>query len=175
MWDFNSDAAQSTDFAITRFFVPLLAHSGWCLFADCDIVFLADPRGMLDYADETKALMVVKHAEISTRDVKMDGRVQSSYKRKWWSSIVLWNASSAANRRLNLTTLNQWPGRDLHKFAWLADEEIGELPREWNWLVGVQDRPENAKVAHFTLGIPGMPNAVPTEHDDIWTKEALRT
>src|ERR1043166_2989252 len=44
MYDLNSDAQQATSFAIARFAVPILAHDGWCLFADCDTLFLTDPH-----------------------------------------------------------------------------------------------------------------------------------
>src|SRR5574337_1023487 len=47
MWDLNSNAPQSTEFAVARFFVPLLAHSGWCLFADADVVFMDNPHELL--------------------------------------------------------------------------------------------------------------------------------
>src|SRR5512146_325215 len=43
MWDLNSGAPQSTRFATARFWTPLLAHSGPCLFTDSDVVFMRDP------------------------------------------------------------------------------------------------------------------------------------
>ena len=49
---------------------------------------------------------------------------------------------------------------------WLADDEIGELPREWNWLVGCQDEPADPMIAHFTLGTPNMVANCP--HADLW-------
>jgi hypothetical protein len=168
MWDFNSDAGQATEFAISRFFVPLLAHSGWCVFADADVVFMDDPRVLLKLADPTKALHVVKHADLDLGTTKMDGQVQTSYPRKLWSSVILWNCDHPANRRLNLTTLNQWPGRDLHAFRWLADEEIGDLPHEANWLVGMQPKPAHPLIAHFTLGTPNMPGLENCAHADLW-------
>jgi hypothetical protein len=172
MWDLNSDAAQSTEFAISRFAVPLLAHSGWALFGDCDIVFLRNPRCIGDYADKSKAVMVVKHDVRVTHGTKMDGQVQSPYPRKLWSSVCLWNLEHPANRRLNLTMLNQWPGRDLHAFKWLHDDEIGELPVEANWLVGMQEKPEHPIIAHYTLGTPNMPGRERSEHADIWWQAA---
>ncbi len=167
-WDFNSSANQSTDFAISRFFVPLIAHAGWCLFVDCDVVFMANPRVLLALADPEKAVMVVKHRMAIESGAKMDGQQQDPYPRKNWSSVCLWNCDHPANKRLNLTTLNQWPGRDLHAFGWLADSEIGDLPAEANWLVGIQPKPTRPIVAHFTLGTPDI---VESEHADIWRKE----
>lgn len=174
MYDLNSSAEQSTEFAISRFAVHVLAHSGWCLGVDCDVVFLEDPHELLRYADESKAVQVVKHGLLLSGGVKMDGQVQSPYPRKNWSSVILWNVEHPANARLNLTTLNQWPGRDLHAFGWLADSEIGELPKEANWLVGLQPKPARPMIAHFTLGTPDMPGYEESEHAEIWTEASHR-
>jgi hypothetical protein len=168
MWDLNSAAPQSTEFAISRFAVPLLAHAGWALFVDCDVVFLEDPHELMQYADPAYALCVVKHQFPEGAATKMDGQKQTSYPRKNWSSVCLWNVDHPANRRLNLTSLNQWPGRDLHAFAWLHDDEIGTLPAEANWLVGVQPKPERPMIAHFTLGVPTMPGYENSEYAELW-------
>ncbi len=53
-----------------------------------------------------------------------------NYPRKLWSSVMLWNCEHPANRRLNLQMLNQWPGRDLHAFRWLADGPVQRYVRE---------------------------------------------
>lgn len=175
MWDFNSSAPQSTEFAVSRFWVPLLAHSGWCLAVDCDVVFMRDPHEIEKYADPEKAVMVVKHPMLpDTGKSKMDGQVQTVYQRKNWSSVVYWNCDHIANRRLNVTTLNQWPGRDLHGFRWLADSEIGELPDAANWLVNVREKPPNPIIAHFTLGVPTMPGHEHDEYAEIWTEASER-
>lgn len=173
-WDFNSSAAQSTDFAISRFFVPLLAHDGYALFCDCDVVFLSDPHAILQYRNPTKAVSVVKHAPLVGGGTKMDNQIQVTYPRKNWSSVMLWNAGHEANRRINLSMLNQWPGRDLHAFNWLHDSEIGELPARWNWLVGLQPQPEDPAICHFTEGGPWLPNWEPRETDKIWTRASER-
>lgn len=174
MYDLNSSAPQSTEFAIARFAVPLLAHSGWCLFADSDVVFLRDPHELMELADPKYAVMVVKHAPISVGGVKMDGQTQTLYERKLWSSIMLFNADHQANKRLNLQMLNQWPGRDLHALKWLADSEIGELPKEWNHLVGINPHSDVAKILHFTLGTPDLPGYENSEYADIWRTASQR-
>lgn len=170
LFDLNSNAPQSTEFALSRFFVPLLAHSGWALFTDSDVVFMEDPAALLETADSSFAVHVVKHPQIASPDIKMRGQQQTIYARKNWSSVVLWNCDHPANRRLNLTCLNQWPGRDLHGFAWLADSEIGSLPAEANWLVGLQPCPVRPIIAHYTLGTPDMPGLENSEHAEIWHK-----
>lgn len=174
IWDFNSSAPQSTEFAISRFAVALLAHSGWALGLDCDVVILRDPSVLYEYADSTKAVCVVKHPPLKQEGLKMDGQVQTVYQRKNWSSVVLWNLEHPANRRLNMLTLNQWPGRDLHAFAWLSDSEIGELPPEANWLVGVQPKPVNPIIAHFTLGVPVMEGHEHDEYAEIWMEASRK-
>lgn len=172
LWDLNSGAPQSTAFAIARFFTPILAHSGWCMFVDGDVVFLRNPLELMQLADSKYAVMVVKHNVGDVDGTKMDNRIQTSYPRKLWSSVMLWNVDHPANRRLNIQMLNQWPGRDLHAFGWLHDEEIGELPVNWNWLVGMQNKPENLAIAHYTLGTPELIEG--GEHADIWHDAKVR-
>ena len=175
IYDIPSNAPCSTDFAISRFLVPHLAQTGFALFVDCDVVFLADVAELFSLADPTKAVMVVKHAPLKATGTKMDGQAQLAYSRKNWSSVVLWNADHPANRRLSLQDVNERPGRDLHKFYWLHDSEIGELPAAWNWLVGVQPKPDDPKLAHFTGGGPFTPGWRGAEHDYIWLREAHGT
>lgn len=170
IYDLPSNAPCSTDFAISRFLVPHLAHTGWALFTDCDVIFLADVAELFALSDPGKAVMVVKHGALSGNGTKMDGQTQLAYPRKNWSSVILWNADHPANKRLSLQDVNERPGRDLHAFYWLADSEIGELAPEWNWLVGVQEKPVEPKIAHFTLGGVWLPNWRGAEHDDLWVK-----
>jgi hypothetical protein len=173
MYDFNSGAPQSTEFATARFAVPILAHEGWVLCTDSDVVFLEDPHKLQALCDKSKAVMVVKHPHFAAVGAtKMDGQVQTVYARKLWSSVVLWNVEHQGNLRLNLTMLNQWPGRDLHAFKWLADDEIGELPPEANWLVGLQPKPAHPMIAHYTLGTPDMPGYENCQHAELWRAEA---
>lgn len=192
-YDIASNAPQSTDFAISRFLVPHLAQSGWALFVDCDVVFLADVAELFEQADPDKAVMVVKHHHApvdpprpceslhaydsdcqrcldwySLKHIKMDGQRQTMYHRKNWSSVCLWNVSHPANSRLSLQDVNERPGRDLHRFYWLHDSEIGALTPDWNWLVGVQEKPLFPKIAHLTLGGPFTPGWKGAEHDELW-------
>ena len=47
-------------------------------------------------------------------------------------------------------------GAFLHRFQWLNDEDIGELPKEWNWLELEYEHNPDAKLYHHTLGSPGF-------------------
>lgn len=168
MWDEISGAPMATEFANSRFITPILAQTGWALFVDCDVVFLGDVAELFALADPDKAVMCVKHRHFEASDTKMDGQMQTIYKRKNWSSVMLFNCDHPANLGLTLDLINSKPGRDLHGFSWLEDRDIGELPAEWNWLVNVTTRPKNPKLAHFTLGGPWLPNWKRQPHDDIW-------
>ena len=45
-------------------------------------------------------------------------------------------------------------GAQVHRFTWLADELVGELPAEWNWLDIEYEWNPQAKLVHYTLGTP---------------------
>lgn len=169
-YDILSNANAATDFAISRFLVPILAQSGWALFCDSDVLFRADVAELFKLCDDRYAVMVVKHRMPETAARKMDGQAQVAYPRKNWSSVMLVNSSHPANKRLSLIDVQERPGRYLHGFGWLHDSEIGELPAEWNHLVGVDAPNPQAKLAHFTLGIPTMPGYDDCEHATEWFK-----
>ena len=169
MWDDISNAPMSTDFAISRFLTPILARRGWALFVDCDVMARADLTELFEHANDDYAVMCVKHdAEPQGRDIKMDGQQQTSYPRKNWSSVMLFNCDHPANQKLDLRMINTLPGRELHAFGWLEDDQIGRLPKAWNHLVGVNDPNPDAKLVHFTLGVPRMRGCEDCEFADEW-------
>ena len=179
LWDVISEAPMSTEFAITRFFVPLLAakagrREGWAVFCDCDFLWLADIAELLDSADATKALCCVQHRHEPLEALKMDGQAQTRYARKNWSSLMLFNLAHPAHERLTLETLNGVPGRDLHRFCWLSDDEIGALPTDWNWLEGSSPLGvggELPRAVHFTRGGPWMAGWENVQFADLWRTE----
>jgi hypothetical protein len=127
---------------------------------------MGDVAELFREADPRYAVQVVKHQYECTGRDKMDGQRQLAYGRKNWSSVILWNCDHPANKRLSLADVQERRGLDLHQFYWLNDAEIGELPKEWNWLVEVQEKPQAPKIAHFTLGTPEV--GVLSEHSSIW-------
>lgn len=175
-YDLPSNAPASTEFAISRFLVPLLAQTGWALFADSDVVFLGDVAELMALADPGFAVMCVQHrpqgGTTHHSGFKMDNQVQSLYPRKNWSSVMLWNCDHPANQRLSLVDVQERAGRDLHRFYWLADSEIGALPAEWNWLVNIERKPDHPKIAHFTLGGPFITGWQGADYDSLWYQEA---
>ena len=171
LWDVISDAPMATEFAISRFLVPEFAQTGWALFMDCDMLVRGDITRIFQNADPTKALMCVKHEHAPVETTKMDGQVQTVYPRKNWSSVMLFNCDHPSNRKLTVELVNSVPGRDLHRFCWLEDNEIGELGPEWNWLVGHSPRNLNPRIVHFTDGIPTMPGYENVPYADDWHDE----
>lgn len=172
LYDLASGRRQSTEFAISRFLVPLLAPPGFALFCDCDVVFLRNVHELLSVADPTKAVQVVKHQLAPSNSSKMVDQVQRDYPRKNWSSVVLWNVDHPANRRLTLHDVNTRHRDYLHGFEWLSDSEIGSLDPAWNWLVNVTPKPPEPAIAHFTLGGPWIPGWDGSAHDEIWLEAA---
>jgi len=157
LWDVISDAPMSTEFAVSRFFAPFLAKSGWALFTDCDVLARVSLARLFEISERKTnyAVLVVKHDHVPDLEIKMDGQAQTRYDRKNWSSVCMWNVEHPANQALTLEVLNTWPGRDLHAFKWLDDSQIGELDPTWNYLVGHTKTEERANLVHFTDGVPG--------------------
>lgn len=174
LWDVISDAPMATEFAISRFLVPIIARAEWALFMDCDMLARADLAELFALADPSKAVMCVKHDHRPAPGLKMDGQLQTFYARKNWSSVCMFNTRHPSNRRLTVEMVNTLPGRDLHAFSWLADDEIGALPPEWNYLVGHSDPSIDPAIVHFTSGIPSMPGFEGVEYADEWRAELKR-
>lgn len=173
LWDEISEAPMSTEFAISRFLVPYLCrqsgqNSGLALFIDCDMMFRAPIEELFALADPSKAVQVVKHDYEVAHEVKMDGQANQPYRRKNWSSVMLFNLDHPALVNLTLAKVNSWAGRNLHAFDWLDDQFLGDLPPEWNHLVGVYPPNPDAKLVHFTLGVPSMDGYDNCEHALEW-------
>lgn len=172
LFDVVSEAPMSTEFAITRFLTPLLAGGGYALFMDCDMLNLTNISDVLRYARADHAVSVVKHTQDVLGEEKMDGQKQLPYPRKNWSSFMLFNCDHPANKsRLTLDLINTATGRDLHRFCWLADEEIGELPLSWNWLEGYSGPTAHLDVIHYTRGGPWMKDWQDVDYADMWLRE----
>ncbi len=143
---------QSNDFSFTRFLVPWMCdYKGYAIFMDCDMILKDDIAKLWAHRDE-KAVRVVKHNHIPPEDTKYLGNVQTKYARKNWSSVILFNNEKC--KALTLDYVHNADGLDLHQFRWLEDEEIGELPRQWNHLVGYDKFDPQVSNIHYTTGGP---------------------
>ncbi|CAN6304577.1 unnamed protein product [Urochloa humidicola] len=178
---------ESTEFSFTRFLTPYLAgYRGWALFVDCDFLYLADiadllsavvPSGAAADADRL-AVACVKHEYKPAEATKMDGAIQTTYPRKNWSSMVLYNCAHPKNvAALTPDAVSTQTGAFLHRFAWLDDDEIGEVPFVWNFLVGhnrvdPDDPATRPRAIHYTCGGPWFERYRDCEFADLWIKEA---
>lgn len=173
----SGDPLASTEFTYTRFLVPHLAgYRGWALYCDCDFLWLADVAELLALADERYGALCVHHDHRPPERVKMDGKTQTVYPRKNWSSLILYNCGHPATRRLMPEVVNRETGAFLHRFQWLADHEIGALPETWNWLEGWSAKPPSGhpNVIHYTRGGPWFDNWREVDYADLWLAEADR-
>jgi hypothetical protein len=169
LFDEISQHRMATDHAISRFLVPhLCGYSGWALSCDGDILWRGDVAELFGLGDPRYAAMVVKHDHKPAELYKMDGQPQAHYARKNWSSVVLWNCAHPANRALTVEKVNTAQGLWLHRFDWLKDEEIGELPPEWNWLEGYSAVSIEPKAVHHTRGTPDMGGYMNVAFADEW-------
>lgn len=155
----DEDKLASTEFTFTRFLLPeLMNFKGWALFIDCDFVALEDVKRLFDQRNDKYAIMCAHHDYTPKKGVKMDGKKQTVYPRKNWSSMMLINCGHPSNSVLTKDFVNnpEIDGKYLHRFSWLKDEEIGKLSHEWNWLVGWYKEPKDGtpKFLHYTEGGP---------------------
>lgn len=146
----------SNEFIYSRFLVPhLMGFQGWAIFADGDMVCLDDIAKLWAMRDPVKtAVMVVKHEYRTKAPVKYLGAKNENYPRKNWSSLILWNCSHYSNRRLTPEFVAKQSGAYLHRFKWLSDDQIGEIPIEWNYLAEEYQHKDDVSLVHYTLGTP---------------------
>ena len=162
---------RSNDFIYSRFLTPYLNNfEGWAIFADGDMICNADIKELIDLADPDKAILVVKHNYKTKFKKKYLGNINEDYPRKNWSSVILWNCSHPKHKILTPSFVAQQTGKFLHRFSWLEDNEIGELPIEWNWLAIEYEANPNAKLIHYTLGTPCFKDFKDSDMSDLWYK-----
>lgn len=164
----------SNHFIYSRFLVPhLMGYRGWAIFIDGDMLLREDISKLWDLRDSTKAVMVVKHDYQTRMTKKYLGSKNENYPRKNWSSVVLWNCGHPSNLLLTPEFVQCATGAQLHRFTWLDDEDVGELPIEWNWLPDEFGPNENAKLLHFTLGAPCFHEFASAPMANEWHKERM--
>jgi hypothetical protein len=161
-------ALSSTEFSFSRFIIPhLMNYQGWALFMDCDMLMFEDIAELWRMRDDSKAIQVCKHDYTPKTDTKFLGQVQTKYPKKNWSSFMLMNCKKCTT--LTPDYVNKASGLELHQFKWLESEElIGELPLEWNWLVGEYEHKEDVKNVHYTEGGPWFTDYRECDYAEDW-------
>jgi len=172
MWR-ERNPLQSTDFSFSRFLTPYLAgYKGWALFMDNDMLVMSDIAKLFALRDERYAVQVVKHDYTPSSKSKFLNQPQTAYEKKNWSSVMLMNCAKC--QALTPDYVNTASGLDLHRFNWLGDDAlIGEIPAEWNFLVG-EYAPipvEQIHNLHYTIGGPYFEDYRDCDYADVWNAE----
>lgn len=150
------ERAGLTPFTYTRFLVPhLMGFKGPALFLDIDMLVLGDIAELFALFDPLKAVQVVKTKE-----------------RFEWASLILFNCGDPKNRVLTPDYVEK--AANLHMLPWLGEELIGGLPAEWNHCVFYDAPRDDAKLVHFTAGIPMHPETQGCEYTAEWMQDAQR-
>jgi lipopolysaccharide biosynthesis glycosyltransferase len=135
-----------TEFTYSRFLCPYLCnYEGWSLFLDADMLLKTDITELFALADDKYDIMVCKNPH------KFE-----------WASVMLFN--NAKCRVLTPEYIETADG--LHGISWTKN--IGELPLEWNHLVGYDAPRPDAKLVHYTQGNPIWEETRACEYGDDW-------
>lgn len=158
----------STEFSFSRFIIPhLMNYQGWALFMDCDMLMFEDIAELWRMRDDRYAIQVCKHDYTPKEKTKFLGQVQTTYPKKNWSSFMLMNCKKCT--QLTPNYVNRATGLELHQFKWLESEDlIGELPLEWNWLVGEYEHKDDVKNVHYTEGGPWFKEYKDCDYSQDW-------
>lgn len=146
---------ESTEFAFTRFLVPYLSdYQGYALFCDSDFMWRCDPAELFDFMDiewmdNRLGVYCVQHPAFLPPNTKMNGKLNLDYRRKYWSSLMLFNNRHC--KELTKAAVNQAPAGFLHEMLWA--DGIGSLPAEYNAMINYYQF-KNPKAVHFTDGGP---------------------
>jgi lipopolysaccharide biosynthesis glycosyltransferase len=159
----------SNQFIYSRFLVPwLCGYSGWAIFVDGDMVVKDDIVKLWKLRDPWKAVQVVKHDYKTRHPTKYMGNKNEDYPRKNWSSVMLIHCGHFAWRQITPEFVTNATGDFLHRFKFIEDDRIGELPKEWNWLVEEYEHNDDAKLLHYSIGIPAFSEYVKCDHSADW-------
>lgn len=147
----------SNAFTQSRFLVPkLMRYSGHAIFADASDMLAMENIAELDALfDPRFAIQVVKHADYKTRHkTKYRGTAMEcpnmNYPRKNWASVCIFNCEHPAWQLVDASDPS------LIGLKFLPDDLIGELPAEWNRLVDEGHSTAEAKILHWTAGVPAF-------------------
>lgn len=151
----DEDPLAATEFSFTRFLVPhMSSFNGISIFCDSDFLWQCSIEELLNFYNDKYSVMCVKHDYTPKSDTKMDGKAQTVYPRKNWSSLMLFNCSHSDCKNLTREVVNSASPKYLHRMEWTKDENIGEIPLTYNWLEGEYKADHNPKAIHFTNGGP---------------------
>lgn len=158
----DSNNTGTNAFIQSRFLIPYLCdYRGFAVFMDgADMLIRSDVAELLEYINPVKAVAVVKHHYNTKHPRKYIGTALENanidYPRKNWSSVMIINCAHPSWLKVTPEYVEQADPKSLHRFEFIDDKDIAELPMDWNWLVGEYEHNQNSKLVHYTLGIPSF-------------------
>jgi lipopolysaccharide biosynthesis glycosyltransferase len=151
-----------TDFTYARFCTPWLSdYEGFSIFVDSDILCLGDVSDLIGWAYADGAAAEAKDTPVY---------VSQNQLRFEWASVMVFN--NEACKVLTPEFVDD-PANSLFDFAWA--ERVGKLPPAWNHLVGYDEPRKDAKLVHFTQGLPCFEETKDSEYADEWRTEARKS
>lgn len=164
----------SNTFTLSRFLVPyLMGFQGHAIFCDAsDMLMLADIAELDALYDPTFAVQVVKHEYQTRHKMKYMGTEMQcpnrDYSRKNWASVMLINCAHEDWRTATPESIASTPALEWLQFKNIAD--VGAIPAEWNCLVDEGQDSTNAKLLHWTAGIPCFPMYANAPRAEDWNQ-----
>ena len=138
-----------TSFTYSRYLVPYLCnYEGQALFIDSDMLLLGDISELFDSATDSSVDVVPFAGNFS-------------FERP---SVMLFNCAEC--RDLTPEYIETGTPQD---FSWA--KSIGHLSSDWNHLVGYSPANPNAKLIHYTQGVPGYKECRDCEYAQEWFDE----
>lgn len=164
----------SNAFTFSRFLIPHIQNfMGTAIFMDgADMLCRADIAELEALRRPDCAVQVVRH-EYKTKHArkyigtKMEAE-NRDYERKQWASVMLINCYHHSWRRISAEKMKGMTPLEILQLRFIEDRYIGEIPIEWNWLVDEFGESEDAKVLHWTAGIPAFDHYRLSPHADEW-------
>jgi len=160
----------SNDFIYARFLIPhLCGYRGRALFLDGDMIVRRPVEELFEHCKTGAGVSVVKRPDYATKHpTKYLGNPNENYPRKNWSSVILWECGYFPNRKLTPEFVATQSGSYLHRFGWLTDAQIGDLPEEWNRLVLEEPTSDNDALLHYTIGTPCFAEYADCDRAEEW-------
>jgi lipopolysaccharide biosynthesis glycosyltransferase len=145
-----------TEFTYTRFLAPYLSEwKGVSIFLDSDVLVRGDLAELLAYPlmEPKTPVFVVK-----------------GQKKFEWASVMVFN-----NPLCQMLVPKYLDNPLINPLAFPWAHTIGELPSEWNHLVGYAEPNQNVKLVHFTQGIPIWKETKDCEYAAEWHQAAKQS
>lgn len=134
-----------TEFTFSRFLVPWLCnYEGTALFLDADMVVTGNILELFAQADDSDVMVMKQQARFE------------------WASAMLFNCERC--KVLTPEYIDDTSHNPL-ELKWAT--KIGEFSSDWNHCVGYA-QPTEAKLYHYTKGIPVWPQTQVHVEDPIW-------